>query len=282
MLEALSYDFFRNALMAGLLASLICGVIGSLVVVNRIVFLAGGVAHASYGGVGLAFYLGLPVLPVTAGFSTLAALGMAWVTLSSRERADTVIGVLWAAGMALGIILLDLTPGYNSDLMSYLFGSILAVPDSDLWLMAGLSAGVLALAALFSRGLLAMSFDLEFARSRGVPVRFLHFLLMGLTALCVVMVIRVVGLILVMALLTIPPFMAERRARSLPGMMLLAALLSALFCVAGLYLSFALDLTCGATIIAVACVGFVISLAIPLRREPVQEPVHEPGREGAK
>jgi zinc transport system permease protein len=266
MFEALSYDFFRNALMAGLLASVICGVIGSLVVVNRLVFLAGGVAHASYGGVGLAFYLGLPVLPVTAGFSTVAALLMAWVTLSARERADTVIGVLWAAGMALGIILLDLTPGYNSDLMSYLFGSILAVPDSDLWLMAGLCCAVLLLVAVFSRGLLVMSFDLEFARSRGVPVRFLHFLLMGMTALCVVMVIRVVGLILVMALMTIPPFMAERRTGSLAGMMLLAGCLSSIFCAVGLYLSYALDLTSGATIIGVACLGFLVSLALPQRR----------------
>jgi len=266
-MEALGFEFFRNALLAGLLASVICGVIGSLVVVNRIVFLAGGVAHASYGGVGLAFFLGLPVLPVTLGFSTAAALGMAWVTLFSRERADTVIGVLWAAGMALGVILLDLTPGYNSDLMSYLFGSILAVPQSDLLLMAGLSAGVLLLAGLFSRGLLVMSFDAEFARSRGVPVRFLHFLLMGLVAVCVVMVIRVVGLILVMALLTIPPFMAERRARSLPGMMLLAAFLSAVFCVAGLYVSYALDLTSGASIIAVACLGFGLSLCLPARAE---------------
>jgi zinc transport system permease protein len=263
MMEALGFEFFRNALMAGLLVSVICGVIGSLVVVNRIVFLAGGVAHASYGGVGLAFYLGLPVLPVTTIFSTCAGLCMAWVTLDARERSDTVIGVLWAAGMALGIILLDLTPGYNADLMSYLFGSILAVPQSDLLLMAGLSAVVLALAGLFSRGLLVMSFDAEFARSRGVPVRFLHFLLLGLVAVCVVMVIRVVGLILVMALLTIPPFIAERRSRSLAGMMLLSALLSALFCVAGLYLSFALDLTSGASIIAVACLGFALSLCVP-------------------
>jgi zinc transport system permease protein len=271
MMEALGFEFFRNALWAGLLASVICGVIGSLVVVNRIVFLAGGVAHASYGGVGLAFFLGLPVLPVTLGFSTASALGMAWVTLDARERSDTVVGVLWAAGMALGIILLDLTPGYNSDLMSYLFGSILAVPQGDLLLMAALSGLVLVLAALFSRGLLVMSFDAEFARSRGVPVRFLHFLLMALVAVCVVLVIRVVGLILVMALLTIPPFMAERRVRTLPGMMLLSALLSAAFCVAGLYLSYLLDLTSGATIIAVACVGFVLSLAVPGRKPGAAE-----------
>ncbi len=111
-------------------------------VVNRIVFISGGIAHASYGGVGLAFFLGLPVLPVTTAFTVFAALIMALVTLRARERADTVIGVIWAAGMALGVILLDITPGYNVDLMSYLFGSILAVPRSDLWIMAILACFV--------------------------------------------------------------------------------------------------------------------------------------------
>ena len=148
------------------------------------------IAHASYGGVGLAFMLGLPVLPVTTAFTVFAALIMALVTLRARERSDTVIGAIWAAGMALGIILLDLTPGYNVDLMSYLFGSILAVTRSDLWLMAGLAVLVFGLVLVFFRGFLAMSFDEEFARSRGVPVDFLHCLLIVLVGLCVVMIIR--------------------------------------------------------------------------------------------
>ncbi|WP_319542625.1 metal ABC transporter permease [uncultured Pseudodesulfovibrio sp.] len=263
MMDILGFEFMQNALIAGLLASLICGVIGSLVVVNRMVFISGGIAHASYGGVGLAFMLGLPVLPVTAAFTVCMAMIMALVTLRARERVDTVIGVIWASGMALGIILLDLTPGYNVDLMSYLFGSILAVPRQDLWLMAGLAFVVFGLVLFFYRGFLVMSFDEEFARSRGVPVDFLYCLLIVMVGLCVVMIIRVVGLILVIALLTIPPFMAERRTRSLSLMMLLATVLSVFFTVTGLWLSYSLDITSGAAIIAIAAVSFFMSLLIP-------------------
>ncbi len=262
-MEILHFEFMQNALAAGLLASLICGLIGSLVVVNRIVFISGGIAHASYGGVGLAFFLGLPVLPVTAVFTLFAALIMALVTLRARERADTVIGVIWAAGMALGIILLDITPGYNVDLMSYLFGSILAVPRSDLWLMAGLAGLVLLLVIALYRGFLVMSFDEEFARSRGVPVNVLYFLLIAMVGLSVVMIIRVVGLILVIALLTIPPFIAERRTRSLSRMMILSTILSSVFTVMGLALSYATDISSGAAIIAVASTGFFLSFLLP-------------------
>jgi len=263
MMEILQFEFMQNALMAGLLASLICGIIGTLVVVNRIVFISGGIAHASYGGVGLAFFLGLPVLPVTTAFTVFTALIMAMVTLRARERADTVIGVIWAAGMALGIILLDITPGYNVDLMSYLFGSILAVPRSDIWLMAGLALLVFILVIAFYRGFLVMSFDEEFARSRGVPVNFLYFLLITMVGLSVVMIIRVVGLILVIALLTIPPFIAERRSRSLDIMMIVSTLLSAGFTVVGLFLSYITDITSGASIIAVASVCFFLSFLLP-------------------
>ncbi|MDC0336440.1 metal ABC transporter permease [Pseudodesulfovibrio sp.] len=263
MMEVLQFEFMQNALMAGLLASLICGIIGSLVVVNRIVFISGGIAHASYGGVGLAFFLGLPVLPVTTAFTVLAALIMAAVTLRARERADTVIGVIWAAGMALGIILLDVTPGYNVDLMSYLFGSILAVPRSDLWIMAGLAGFVFLVVIAFYRGFLVMSFDEEFARSRGVPVNFLYFLLISMVGLSVVMVIRVVGLILVIALLTIPPFIAEQHTKSLDRMMIVSTLLSAAFTVSGLALSFIADITSGASIIAVASTCFFLSFLLP-------------------
>jgi len=265
MLEALQFDFMQNALMAGLLASVICGIIGTLVVVNRIVFISGGIAHASYGGVGLAFFLGLPVLPVTTGFTLLAAFIMAMVTLRARERADTVIGVIWAAGMALGIILLDLSPGYNVDLMSYLFGSILAVPRTDLWIMAVLACLVFVVVAAFYRGFLVMSFDEEFARSRGVPVDFLYFALIAMVGLSVVMIIRVVGLILVIALLTIPPFIAERRTRSLGSMMAVSILLSAVFTVTGLMVSYMADITSGASIIAVASLTFFLSFLLPAK-----------------
>ncbi len=256
MLEALQFEFMRNALMAGLLASLICGVIGTLVVVNRIAFFAGGIAHASYGGIGLSFFFGLPYLIGTMGFSIAAALFMAAITYKNRHRADTVIGVVWAAGMALGILLLDLTPGYNVDLMSYLFGSILSVPNAELWQMLVLCILLILTVAFYYNDLLAMSYDEEFARLRGVPVRLLYFLLIGMVAVSVVMIIRVVGLILVIALLTIPPYIAEKYSRSLLIMMVLSGILSALFTLAGLCFSYSFNLTSGASIIMVATTVF--------------------------
>ena len=167
MLDALQFEFMRHALAAGLLASIICGIMGTLVVANRIVFLSGGIAHAAYGGIGMAFYFGWPYLAGTVGFSLAAAMVMAAVTLRARHRADTIIGVVWAVGMAVGIILLDLTPGYNVDLMSYLFGSILTVPASDLWVMLGTGVAVAGFVAVFYQDLLTLSYDEEFARIRG-------------------------------------------------------------------------------------------------------------------
>jgi zinc transport system permease protein len=270
MLEALQYEFMRNALAAGLLASVICGVIGSLVVVNRIVFLSGGIAHAAYGGIGLAFFFGWPYLAGTLGFSLAAAMLMALVTLHARHRADTIIGVLWAVGMAIGVILLDLTPGYNVDLMGYLFGSILTVPRAALWQMALVAAVNLVIVLGRYPEFLAMSYDEEFARIRGVPVRPLYLLMIAMIAVSVVVVIRVVGLILVIALLTIPPYIAEKYARSLLQMIGLAGLLSGGFTLTGLYLSYRFDLTSGATIILVAAAGFFVCLAwerLKIRRE---------------
>jgi zinc transport system permease protein len=262
MLDALQFEFMRNALMAGLLASLICGVIGTLVVVNRLVFLSGGIAHAAYGGIGLSFFLGIPYLLGTIGFSLAAAMTMAAVTLNARHRADTVIGVIWAFGMAIGIICLDLTPGYHTDLMSYLFGSILAVPRSDLLLMACVAVLNLLVVVFFYSSLLSMSYDEEFTKLRGVPVTFLFFLMVAMIAVSVVLMIRVVGLILVIALLTIPPLIAERYSRSLFGMMVFSAILSSLFTIGGLWLAFAFNLTSGATIILFAGTAFFLSLAV--------------------
>lgn len=262
MIEALQFEFMRHALMAGLLASVLCGIMGTLVVVNRIVFLSGGIAHAAYGGIGLAFYFGWPVLAGTLGFSLAAALLMAAVMLKFKHRADTIIGVVWAVGMAFGIILVDLTPGYNVDLMSYLFGSILTVPEADLWGMAAMGGFIPVLVLFYYQDLLALSYDEEFARIRGVPVNTLYFTLIAMLAVTIVMVIRVVGLILVIALLTIPPFIVERYARSLGRMMIGSSMLGAVFTVFGLFLSYRFDLTSGASIIMVA--GVVFFIVLPL------------------
>jgi zinc transport system permease protein len=259
MLDLLHFEFMRNALMAGLLASIICGIMGTLVVVNRIVFLSGGIAHAAYGGIGLAFFLGIPYTIGTLGFSLMTAMIMAAVTLRAKHRSDTIIGVLWAVGMATGIILLDLTPGYNVDLMSFLFGSILTVPASDLWIMLLVAALILLMVTYFYNDLLAMSYDEEFARVRGVPIKTLYFLTIGMIAVSVVMVIQVVGLILIIALLTIPPFIAEQHVKSLSMMMIFSTLLSAVFIICGLWLSYRYDLTSGAAIILVSGAGFFLS-----------------------
>jgi zinc transport system permease protein len=262
MLEALQYEFMRNALAAGLLASVICGIMGTLVVINRLAFLSGGIAHAAYGGVGLSFFLGWPYMIGTLGFSFIAAMVMAAVSLKAKHRADTIIGVIWALGMASGIILLDLTPGYNVDLMSYLFGSILTVPGSDLWVMLVVGILIAFFVAYFYNDLLAISYDEEFARIRGVPIRALYFAMIGLLAVTIVMVIQIVGLILVIALLTIPPFIVEKYAKSLFQMMAGASLLGAIFTVSGLWLSYAFNLTSGACIILVSGVAFFLFLAV--------------------
>jgi len=260
MVEALQFEFMRNALLAGVIASIICGVIGSLIVVNRLVFLSGGIAHSAYGGIGLAFFFGWPYMLGAIGFSLMAAMLMAAVSIKSKQRADTIIGVMWAVGMAFGILLLDMTPGYNVDLMSYLFGSILSVPRSDLITMSIVGILIFILVFYFFQDLLVMSYDEEFALVRGVPVKRLYYMLIGIVAITVVMVVQVVGLILVIALLTIPPYIAEKYTRSLPQMMLLSCCFGMLFTVGGLWISYTLDVTSGAAIIFLAGTAFFFSL----------------------
>lgn len=262
LIEALQFEFMRNAVFAGLFASILCGIIGSFVVVNRLIFLAGGIAHAAYGGIGIAFFFGIPYIYGTIGVSLATAFIMTAVTIKANNRQDTFIGVLWAVGMAMGVILIDLTPGYHVDLMSYLFGSILAVPSADIRWMAGLGAVTLVLTILFYRDILAISYDAEFAKLRGVPVNLLYFIYIALVAVSIVFIIRVVGLILVIALMTIPPYIAEKYVRSLMMMMVLSVLLSVIFNMTGLWASYHLDLTSGATIIMVAATGFFISLGV--------------------
>lgn len=279
----LGMKFMHYALLAALLSSLACGIVGTLTSVNRLVFLSGGVAHAAYGGIGLAFFFSLPVLPTTLLFTLAAALAMAYLALNMRGKSslapDTAIGVLWAAGMAFGILLIDLSPGYKGELMSYLFGSILAVSRADLWLMAGLDGLIALTVALAYQSLLALSFDREFAQSRGLAVNALQAVLVAMSALTVVMLIRVVGMLLVMALFTIPPAIALRHSRSLAGMMCRAALLSLAFTVLGLMLATWFDLHSGSTIILTACAGFAASrLYTWVRRKVVKgNPPEQPG-----
>jgi zinc transport system permease protein len=254
----------RNALLAGILVSISCGIIGTLIVVNRIVFISGGIAHSAYGGIGLAFYTGISPTLGAGLFSVAVAIIMGAISVENKHRADTLIGVLWAVGMGIGIILIDLTPGYNVDLMSYLFGSILSVPRADIWFMIPLDIVILLTVLVLYKEFIALSYDEEFAFVVGIPVKTLYFVLLCMTALSIVMIIRVVGLILVIALLSIPPYIAEKYTSSLGKMMVLSSLLGILFTLSGLWLSYNYDLTSGATIIMVAGVSFFISQVIDL------------------
>jgi zinc transport system permease protein len=265
MMEALQYDFMRNALCAGVLVSLACGIIGTFVVVNRIVFIAGGIAHTAYGGIGLGYFFNFNPLLGAVAFSTIAGLAMGIVQRQTRERTDTTIGVMWAVGMAVGIILVDLTPGYKADLMSYLFGSILSVPTGDLQIMLGFDAIAISLVVLFYKELVAISFDETFATIQNVPVNGIYFLLLGEIALTVVMMMQVVGLILTIALLTIPAAISTQLVRDLKQMMAIASLLGVLFTFIGLWLSYTLNLTSGATIILVSGTAYLSILLLKWR-----------------
>ncbi len=258
MLEALSYDFIQNALLAGVLVSIASGIIGSLIVVNRMVFLAGGIAHTAYGGIGLAIYFGLPIFLGASLFAVAAALLMAFITMNQKHRIDTFIGLIWAVGMAIGVILVDLTPGYNVDLMSYLFGSILAVSSDDIYFMGILLGVILFIMLFWYRDILAVSYDSEYASLRGIHVKFFYTLILILSALTVVVAIKVVGLILVIALLTIPIYIAEKLTSSLGFMMFISGLLSSLFTILGLMISYQFDLTSGASIIMISAISLTI------------------------
>lgn len=252
MHEFFSFTFIQHALMAAILASIACGVVGTLIVINQLVFLAGGVAHAAYGGVGAAITLRLPMLPTLLCFTSSTALLMGALTVKRRERTEVLIGAMWAVGMAIGILLLDFSNGYNVDLMSYLFGSMLAVSSFDLWVMGTVVALIVVLAAIFYEELLMISFDMEYARTKRVPVWLIYTLLLLMTACATVVLIRVVGIILTIALLTIPSFIGMRYADRLWKMMVIAACSSFVFCFGGLIGAYFIDVTASAAIIVLA------------------------------
>jgi len=258
------FAFLQYALATGIMASIACGVIGSYVVTRRISYVAGAISHFVLGGMGLARYLN--VVPgwrflnplqgaVISALAAAVIIGMG--SMRAKEREDTVIGALWAVGMAVGIIFIARTPGYNQDLMSYLFGNILMVSPADIYLIAALDGLVLIVGLAFYNQLLAVCFDEEFARLRGINVELFYLLLLCLTALTVVILVNVVGIILVIALITLPAAVAGHFTNTLWKMMIVAAGLSALFTVVGLAVSYSPNLPAGAMIIVVAGITYL-------------------------
>ncbi len=248
----MQYNFLQSALLAGLLASIGCGLMGVYVVVKRIAFLAGGIAHCVLGGMGAALYFGFDPWLGALLAAVVAALLLGWVRMRWRVQEDLLISALWSMGMALGILFILKTPGYQADLMSYLFGNILLVSEENLWFMAALDLLLILTIVAYHRQFLAVVFDEEFARLRGLPVQFFYLLLLVLIALTVVLLIQVVGLILVLALLTLPAATAGHYVRSLGAMMALAVGIGALVTVLGLAFSYGPDLPAGPTIILFA------------------------------
>ncbi|MCG6861580.1 MAG: metal ABC transporter permease [Chromatiaceae bacterium] len=255
----LEHGFLQSALIAGLLASVGCGLMGTYVVVKRIAFLAGGIAHSVLGGMGAALYFGFDPLAGALAAAVAAALLIGWVRIIWRAQEDTLIGALWAIGMALGILFIAKTPGYQTDLLSYLFGNILLVPDESLWFMAALDVLLVTIVGAYHRQFLAVAFDEEHARLRGIPVTFFYLLLLVLVAVTVVLLIQVVGLILVLALLTLPAAVAAHYVHSLGAMMLVATVIGMLVSTLGLALSYGPDLPTGPTIILLAGGVYVVS-----------------------
>lgn len=259
MLEVLQYDFMKNALAAGVLASIACGIVGVYVVVKRIVSISGGISHTAFGGVGLGYLMGINPVIGALFFTIASALGMGILSRRTRLPEDTAIGIFWAVGMALGVVFVGLSPGYAPGLFSYLFGNILTVPSSDLLLMLILDVVIIAVVLLLYKEFLAVSFDEEFGTVVGIPTESLYLVLLCLVALTVVVLIRVVGVILVIALLTVPAAAARQFTYNLRLMMVLSVLFGIVFAVIGLWLSYVSDLASGATIVLVSGASFGVA-----------------------
>ena len=253
------HGFLQKAVIASLLASAACGMVGAYVVVKRIGFLAGGIAHSVLGGMGAALFFGCSPMSGALVAAIVAAFILGLVKLYAKEQEDILIGALWAVGMAVGILFISQIPGYQIDLMSYMFGNVLLVSTEQLLMMLTLNFVLVGVIILFYKQFTAITFDEEFARLRGLPVTALYLLLLCLIAVSIVLMIQVVGLILVIALLTLPAAIAQQYVNTLQKMMVLAVVLGMVFCLFGLGFSYSADVPSGATIILVTASAYLLS-----------------------
>ncbi len=277
MFQILSYTFMQRALIASTLIGIVCAVIGVYVVLKGLAFIGTGIAHASFGGVALGFLLGFNLIFTAALFSLAGAMGIGVVSRRSNVREDTAIGIYFTASMAFGVLLVGLLQGYNVDVFGFLFGSVLAVTRDDLLLSGLLGVGVLLIVGLFFKELLFISFDQEMAQVVGVPAVQLYYLLLGLIAITVVISIKVVGVILVEALIVTPAAAAYQLTDDFRRMMAIAVGVGIVSAVAGLFLSYWFDVASGATIVLTATLIFAgCALLSPRRRQRPPQPVAEP------
>jgi len=266
MSEVLGYAFMQRALFTGALIGAVCAVVGVYVVLKGLSFIGAGIAHASFGGVALGFLLGINPVLTAVGFCLTTAWGIGLVARKSQVKEDTAVGIFFASTMALGILFIGLMQGYNVDLFGYLFGSILAVGEADVWITLGLGAGVLIVVGLFFKELVLVTFDAEMAEVTGVPAGKVYFMLISLIALTVVLSIKVVGIVLVSALIVTPAAAAYQLTEDLRQMMALAVVIGVGSAVGGLLLSYWLNTASGATIVLLATLVFFAAALISPRR----------------
>jgi ABC-type Mn2+/Zn2+ transport system permease subunit len=286
--EILEYAFMQRALVAGAVIGALCAIVGVYVVLKGLSFIGAGIAHASFGGVALGFLVGVNPVLSAIGFCLATAWGIGLVARKGLVKEDTAIGIFFASTMALGILFIGLMHGYSVDLFGYLFGSILAVTREDLWITLGLGAGIVVAVGLFFKELLFVSFDPEMAEVTGVPAGKIYFLLISLIALTVVVSIKVVGIVLVSALIVTPAAAAYQLTEDFRRMMALAVLIGVTSTIGGLLLSYVLDTASGATIVLLATLIFFASALASRRRRrgrraswdtrPRSVPVAEPGQ----
>lgn len=244
-----SYGFFQNAFLAAILASISCGIIGTYIVSRRIVFVSGGITHASFGGIGIGYFFGINPVIGALIFSILSAFGVEYLTKKADMRNDSVIAMLWSLGMAIGIIFVYLTPGYSPNLMTYLFGSIVTVGPPDLYSLLALSVFLIVFFLMFHRLILFVSFDEQFAMTREAPVNFVNYFMIGLVALTIVLNIKIAGIILVISLLTIPQNAANLFTNKFSKIIFFSILIGFAGSFSGLIFSYFLNIPSGASII---------------------------------
>ncbi len=264
------YQFFRNALAAAILTSVLAAMVGTYIVSRKIVFIGGGITHASFGGIGLAYFMGLNPFVGAAIFGILTAVGIEWISEKGKIREDSAIAILWSLGMALGIIFVFMTPGYTPNLMSFLFGNILSVRVMELYMLLAFSLLIIVIFAVFFRPILYTAFDPEFAKTKGLPVAGFRYLMSVIMALAIVLSIRTIGIILVLGMFTIPQITAMLFTRNFARIMPLAALWGVTGSVIGLLAAYLLDIPAGAAIIFFLTMQFLIIKMIIIIRTYLQ------------
>ena len=258
-MEIFEYVFFRNALIGLILVSIASAIVGTYVVTRRMMFVAGGVTHASFGGLGVAYYLGINPVVGAGVFAVASALGGEWATYRRTLREDSAISVIWSAGMALGILFVFLTPGYVPELQSFLFGNILTITATDLVVYATFLAVLLMVMAFLFRPICTCAFDADFARTIGMPVRLINGVMTVLVSICIVLTLKLIGIMMLMSLFALPQMTAELFTSRLRPMMVTAAVVSVAGSVAGLFAAYYSDIPASATIVLTLIACYVVA-----------------------